>query len=551
MRYVYRLILSASCLAISAGTALAQEADLILFGGPIYTADPERPQADAVAIDEGRIVYVGDRAGIEARIGEGTRQIDLRGASLYPGFTDGHAHLIGIGQRELTLNLAEASSIASAMQGLQRWAGEHPEGAVVGRGWIETHWPEGRFLNRRDLDAAAPGRVVILTRADGHALVASSAALALAGIDADTVAPEGGAIERDSEGRPTGILIDAAMALIEPALPADSPRERQRALETGMDVYVRRGWTGIHNMSAAWSDIVQLESLAQGGWVTIRLYNAVDVDQAEPLLAGGPRESADEMVTTRSLKVYADGALGSRGAALFEPYADAPGSTGLMQTSEEAVLPIFRRALETGIQVSTHAIGDRGNDQVLDWYEAVGVGPFVRWRIEHAQIVRPEDLHRFEDDGVIASMQPSHAIGDLHFAPARLGDGRLDGAYAWRALVEDGAVVVGGSDAPVEIGSPLIEFYAAVARRDLEGFQGPDWRADQALTRGQALALFTTAPAFASFREAELGMIRVGYRADLTVFDVDLFNAEEAAIPHGRALLTVVDGEIVFEEAAW
>lgn len=546
-----RFALTAAILALIAGPAWAQEADMILFGGPIYTADPDHPQADAVAVDEGRIVYVGALAGAEALAGEGTRRIDLRGASLYPGFTDGHAHLLGIGQREMTLNLAQAPSITSAMQWLAHWAGEHPEGPIVGRGWIETHWPEGRFLNRQDLDAAAPGRVVILTRADGHALVASSAALALAGITVQTTAPDGGEIERDADGEPTGLLIDAAMNLIEPAMPADSAPARLQALRNGVDVYARRGWTGIHNMSVAWADVRRMEAMDAGGEPLLRVYNAVDLDQAEPLLADGPRATEDGLIITRAIKVYADGALGSRGAALFQPYSDAPHTSGLMQTTPEAVLPAYRRALAAGLQIATHAIGDRGNDAVLSWYEQVQVPAAARWRIEHAQVLRPEDLHRFHDDGIIASMQPSHAIGDLHFAPARLGDVRLDGAYAWRALIEDGAVVVGGSDAPVEQGDPLIEFYAAVARRDLDGFQGPDWRADQALSREQALALFTTSPAWASFRETELGMIRVGYRADLTAFDVDLFNAEVEAIPHGRALLTVVDGRILFEETAW
>jgi predicted amidohydrolase YtcJ len=538
-------------MAFQAVPALAQDADLILFGGPIHTADPRNPTAEAIAVDDGRIVFVGSRAGAFALADADTRRIDLRGAALFPGFTDGHAHLIGIGQRELTLDLSGSSSIAAAMQELTAWAGANPDGPIIGRGWIETHWPEGRFLSRADLDAAAPGRVVILTRADGHALVASSAALAAAGIDDASTAPAGGEIERDGEGAPTGILIDAAMGLITPAMPAETDDARRRALETGMQVYVGRGWTGMHNMSAAWADVQQLEALDAGGEVSLRLYNAVDIDQAEPLFASGPRATGNGLVITRAIKVYADGALGSRGAALFEPYADAAGSTGLMQTTPAAILPAYRRALERGLQIATHAIGDRGNDAVLGWYEQVGVPAAARWRIEHAQIVRPEDLHRFQDDGIIASMQPSHAIGDLHFAPARLGEARLDGAYAWRALVEDGAVVVGGSDAPVEVGSPLIEFYAAVARRDLNGFQGPDWRADQALTRDQALALFTTAPAWASFREDELGMIREGFRADLTVFDVDLMIAPEAAIPEGRALLTVVEGRIVYEAADW
>jgi len=259
-------------------------------------------------------------------------------------------------------------------------------------------------------------------------------------------------------------------------------------------------------------------------------------------------------VITRAVKYYADGALGSRGAALFEPYADRPDTTGLMQIGEQEIVPLYQQALRAGIQIATHAIGDRGNASVAEWYQQAlaGVAPAerpngadVRWRIEHAQILRPGDYHWFVDLPIIASMQPSHAIGDLHFAPARLGDARLDGAYAWRSLVDRGVIVVGGSDAPVERGSPLIEFYAAIARADLQGFQGPDWRPLEAVDRATALKMFTLWPAYASFREAELGTIEVGKRADLTAFDVDLMTAAPADILDGRATLTVVDGVVV------
>lgn len=549
MRTLTSLFTAASVLALSAGAAMAQ--DLMIFGGPIHTADPEQPTAEAVVVDEGTILYVGDRAGAEALATDHTRRIDLRGAALFPGFTDGHAHLIGIGQREMTLNLEGSASIGEAMERLTAWAEANPEGPIFGRGWIETHWPEGRFLNRQDLDAAAPGRVVVLIRADGHALAASSAALTSAGVTADTPAPEGGEIQHEADGTPSGLLVDAAMPLLEALRPADTPEARTRQLQTGIAVYVSQGWTGIHNMSVAWGDVGLMEAMNAEGDMDIRVYNAVDLAEAGPLLDGGPRATDDRRVITRSIKVYADGALGSRGAALFEPYSDAPHTSGLMQITPEVALPAYARALEAGIQVATHAIGDRGNDSVLDWYEQAGVPAEARWRIEHAQIVRPEDLHRFHDDGIIASMQPSHAIGDLHFAPARLGDARLDGAYAWRSLVEDGAVVVGGSDAPVERGSPLIEFYAAVARRDLQGFSGPDWRPQEAVSREQALALFTTAPAYASFREDELGMIREGFQADFTVFDIDLMTVPAEAIPNGRALLTIVGGQESYRAEGW
>lgn len=551
-------VVAATLLAASA--AAAQDADLVIWGGPIHTADEARPTAEAVAVDDGRIVYVGDAAGARGRVGPGTEVIDLRGAALFPGFTDGHAHLRGIGEREMTLNLEGAASLAEAMARLTAWAGAHPETRVIwGRGWIETHWPEGRTPDRRDLDAAAPGRAVVLTRADGHALVASSEALARAGITAASEPGFGGEILKDAAGAPTGVLIDAAMALVADLQPEADAAAAEAAYRAGFEVYARYGWTGVHNMSAPPQDVEILEALAARGQAPLRVYNAVEPEGAAALFESGPREAADGRIITRAVKVYADGALGSRGAALFAPYADAPHTTGLMQMTGAEARPLYEAALRHGIQIATHAIGDRGNAEVLDWYAAAFAAvpeteravAQPRWRIEHAQILRPRDFARFADIPVIASMQPSHAIGDLHFAPARLGGARLDGAYAWRSLAEAGVTVVGGSDAPVERGDPLIEFYAAVARRDLTGYQGPDWRADEALDRAAALRLFTVAPAWASFREHELGSIEVGKRADFTVFDRDLMTIPADQIPHGRALMTVVDGQVEFRAADW
>lgn len=540
-----------SALALSAGAALAQEADLILFGGSIHTGDEAQPTAEAVAVDDGMIIHVGSLAGAEALAGAETRRVDLRGAAMFPGFTDSHAHLLGIGLREMTLNLEGSASAAEAMERLAAWAEAHPDGPIYGRGWIETHWPEARFLNRHDLDAAAPGRVVVLTRADGHALTVSTAALAAAGVTAETQSPSGGEIEREADGAPSGLLVDAAQGLVAGLIEDPSEATRREALQTGMQVYAAQGWTGLHNMSVAYDDALLLDDMWAEGDVPIRVYNAVDIGDAERLYAEGLLFTMDAMVMTRAIKVYADGALGSRGAALFAPYSDAPHTSGLMQITAEEIVPFYRRALEMGVQVATHAIGDRGNAEVLDWYRQAGVSGEARWRIEHAQILRPGDYQAFVELGVIASMQPSHAIGDLHFAPARLGDARLDGAYAWRSLLDAGVVVVGGSDAPVERGSPLIEFYAAVARRDLQGFQGPNWRAEEALDRQAALRLFTSAPAWASFQEEELGAITVGRRADFSVFDVDLMTAPAEDIPQGRALLTVVEGRIVYRAEGW
>jgi predicted amidohydrolase YtcJ len=543
-------LVSALLLAVP-GAALAQ--DMLIRGGPIHTGVVAAPSAEVVLVRDGRIVFVGAEAGLPDHAG--VPVIDLEGAALFPGFTDGHAHLDGIGAREMTLNLEGSASVDEAMVRLEAWAWEHPEGPIIGRGWIETHWPEGRFLTAADLDAAAPGRIVLLGRADGHAVVASSAALEAAGIDADTVAPAGGEILKDENGQPTGLLVDAAEALVAGLIPPPTEATRREMYRAGFAVYARYGWTGIHFMSAPWGDVPLLETMAGEGEASIRVYNSVTPDGAAALFASGPRSVADGRVITRAVKMYADGALGSRGAALFEPYADRPDTTGLMQIDGATAVPVYEAALRSGIQIATHAIGDRGNASVADWYaealEAVPAserpnGADVRWRIEHAQILRPEDYRWFVDLPIIASMQPSHAIGDLHFAPARLGDARLDGAYAWHSLVDLGVVVVGGSDAPVERGDPAIEFYAAVARRDLTGFQGPNWRPDEAVDRMTALHMFTLWPAYASFREDELGTIEEGKRADFTAFDLDLMTAPEAELPNAKAVLTIVDGAVVY-----
>ena len=543
---------AAFALLLPALSAQAQTADAIFWGGPIHTGAQSAPTAEAVGVTDGRVVFVGDRAGAEALRGEETQAIDLKGAALFPGFVDGHAHLRGIGERELTLNLEGSASAAEAMARLaQHLKTASPEGTVVGRGWIETGWPEGRFLNRQDLDAVAPDRPVLLIRADGHALVANSAALAAAGIDRTTQAPEGGEILKDAAGEPTGMLVDNAMGLVAKLNADPSEAQKLAAYRAAFAVETRYGWTGVHNMSVDLADVPLLEALAAKGEAPLRVYNAVDAGSAGPLLEDGPR-SRDGRVVTRAIKLYMDGALGSRGAALHEPYADAPHSRGMLVSDPAEVAKILARARAAGVQVATHAIGDRGNTVVLDLYkdafqdDPAAAGP-ARWRIEHAQIIRPGEIARFADQSVIASMQPSHAIGDLHFAPARLGMDRLEGAYAWKSLEDAGAVVVGGSDAPVERGDPLIEFYAAVARKDLKGFSAEGWHPEEALSRQAALALFTSGPAYAAFAEDELGTIEVGKRADFSAFSVDLMTAPVEAIPKGRAVLTVVDGEIVYD----
>ena len=533
--------------------AIAGAADIVIWGGPIHTADDNQPLADAVAIRNGKFVFVGARAGAEALVGPETTVLSLDGAALFPGFVDAHAHMAGIGERELTLNLEGTPSIAALQKTVAAWRAEHQPAILVGRGWIETHWPEGRFPSRWDIDAIVSDIPVILGRSDGHALVANSKALEMAGITGHTAAPYGGEIIKNALGEPTGMIVDAAMALVWPLIPATTDSEIRRQLSVASDVYARYGWTGLHNMSVPWAEVEALEALADAGEVKIRVYNSVEPQDAEKLFTGGARTNSDGRIITRAIKLYMDGALGSRGAALLAPYADAD-TVGLLQTTREATMPILLSALSHGIQVNMHAIGDRGNRLLLDWYEeAMNAVPEPeraianpRWRDEHSQIVSPADIPRFAALGVIPSMQPSHAIGDFHFAPARLGADRLNGAYAWASLIKSGSIIAGGSDAPVERGDPRIEFYAAAYRHDLTGFQGPDWHPEEAVTREQALKMFTLWPAMASFAENHLGSITVGKDADLTAFSADLMTIPAPEILTSEAIFTMVKGAVIF-----
>ena len=529
--------------------------DLIVWGGNIYTADDSNPQVRAVAVKDGRFIYVGDTAGAEALAGDNTVILSLEGAAMYPGFVDGHAHLAGIGARELTLNLEGIVSLEALKASIADWRAAHTDAQIiVGRGWIETHWPEGRFPSRWDLDAVIADIPVILRRADGHALVANSTALAMAGITGTSNAPFGGAILKNALGEATGVLIDTAQSLVGPLIPPPTPEDISEMLVKGSSIYAQYGWTGMHNMSVPWAQVDMLEQLADDGEVGIRVYNSIVPEASNLLFEGGMRESQNRRIVTRAIKLYMDGALGSRGAALLAPYADAD-TDGLLLSTYEATMPILNRALQDGFQVNMHAIGDRANRLLLDWFEesmanipaAERAIEDPRWRDEHSQIINLDDILRYQRLGIIPSMQPSHAIGDLHFAEDRLGTERLAGAYAWSTLIGSGARVVGGSDAPVERGDPLIEFYAATARRDLNGFQGANWHPEEALTRSEALKMFTLWPAIASFQEDEIGSIKVGKQADLTAFNIDLMTVTEADIPEGHAVLTIVAGDIIYQ----
>ena len=547
------LVLLAAC---SGGTKV-EPPDLIVTG-TVVTLDPAKPRAEAVAVRDGRIVFVGSAADALTQRGPDTVLHELpAGAAIYPGFTDAHMHLAGVGARELTLNLEGLTSKDAFLAKVAAAVAQAGDGEwILGRGWIETHWSPPEFPTRADLDRVAPKHPVWLTRADGHASVANSVALARAGVTRATLAPAGGAILKGRDGEPNGMLIDNAQALVTKLVPADGGVEPVRALELAIAREAALGWTGVQDAGVDAATVERLRALCRDGKLSIRWYGALDAPSAdaEALLTHGPQApECDGRITLRALKFYMDGAVGSRGAALLAPYTDAAGNTGLLRNEPQVLAEWYARALRAGLQVETHAIGDRGNRIVLDLYQQVfaAVAPVERkvaaprWRIEHAQLLDATDLPRFAALGVIPSMQPSHAISDLFFAPRRLGLERLAGAYAWRRLIDSGVPVPAGSDAPVEQGDPRIEFYAAVARRSLDGQQLEGWHPELAMTRDEALKSLTLWPAFAAFEEAERGSIELGKRADLTVFDRDLLTVPEAEILSAKPLLTVVGGEIV------
>ncbi len=534
-------------------------ANWCISGGTIYTALDARPTVAAVAVKGGEITYAGPDDGdwCTNHTSANARRVNLDGAAAYPGLTDAHGHLLGIGLREMTLNLEGSASISELQDRLKAEVSKTPANQTIyGRGWIETHWPQKRFPTRQDLDAVSPDNPVILERSDGHAVVANSAAINASGITKNTKAPFGGDILKDAQGEPTGMLIDKAGDLVMGLVDSLTPERREAAYIQGAQLYASRGWTQIHSMSVDPSDTQLLERLANEGKIGIRVYNSIDVLDSTDMKDVPRNKGIDSpLIETRAVKLYSDGALGSRGAALIQPYDDDPKNEGLVMLTRQRAMPLLKSALLNGVQVNTHAIGDRANRIVLSWYEdAMAAVPAnerkvkdPRWRIEHSQIIAVEDIPRFAASGVIPSMQPSHAIGDLHFAVDRIGKDRLKGGYAWRSLIDSGAIIAGGSDAPVEVGDPRIEFYAATVRKDAKGYSNDAWYPDQKVTPQEALKMFTSWAAYAAFQEDSLGTIEVGKRADFTILDRDILTAAPQDILTAKPLMTIVDGKAIFE----
>src|SRR5438874_7026269 len=585
---------AAILLFVSGITAEAETADKIFINGNIYTVNEKQPDAEAIAVDHDRIIFVGSNPDAEKLRADKTHIVDLAGKTVTPGFTDSHCHIFEIGEREMTLNLEGTNTPEDFLSKVKERVTQTERAKwITGRGWIETFWKPPQFPTRIDLDKIAPDNPVFLTRADGHAAIVNSAALKLANIDNHTPDPFGGQILK-TNGEPNGMLLDNAMDSIAKNIPKPTEAETEQALLKGIDREIKLGWCEIQNAGSELLDQEIIRRAYAARKVKLRMINAAygPGEAANALLKNGATLNAfDHRFTQRTIKVIFDGALGSRGAALLAPYSDRPDTSGFLTQKPEELKPMFEEALRRGIQVETHAIGDRANRLIFDLYEQAfkAVPPSQRkiqeprWRVEHAQILSEQDLPRFAKLGVLASMQPSHAISDLFFAPARLGIERLARAYAWNSLIESGAIICGGSDAPVERGEPMIEFYAAVARRPLpehglsvsapSGVElgspnkdkdsgqdirwphrqdayvpppGEGWHPEQAVSREQALRMFTINAAYAAFEENDKGSIEVGKLADFTVLSADIMKIPAPEILKTRCEMTVIGGEIVF-----
>ena len=541
--------------------------DLLLINGNVYTVNEKQPRAQAIAVKKDRIVFVGSNE--EARKFHAAHTVDLGGKIVLPGLTDSHCHIFGIGERELTLNLEGTNTLEDFLAKVKARLAQTPRDKwITGRGWIETFWKPPEFPTRQELDSVAADHPLFLTRADGHAAIANSAALKIAKIDKNTPNPFGGEILKDkATGEPTGMLLDNAQQLVVKNIPNPTTAEREQTLVTGINREIGLGWCEIQNAGSHKEDVDLIQKLYDAGKTKIRFINAVygpGEDAQHFLKEGATLDAFNRHFTQRTIKVVFDGALGSRGAALLKPYNDAPETSGYLTEKPEELKPMFEEALRRGIQVETHTIGDRANREILDLYEAAfkAVPPDQRrikeprWRVEHAQIVDLSDIPRFAKLGVIPSMQPSHAISDLFFAPARLGMDRLAGAYAWQSFLKSGSIICGGSDAPVERGEPMIEFYAAVTRRPLperseglpaEALAKAGWHPEQAVSREQALKMFTIWPAYAAFEENDKGKIEPGKLADFTVLSQDIIKIPEPEILKTRAEMTIIGGEIVYD----
>lgn len=539
-------------LVLAGGLAVvvhAQMADLAVVNARIYTVNRAQPQAAAMAVRGGRVVAIG--SDVAAQIGPATKVIDAHGATVIPGLIDSHGHVEGLGSFLDNLDfrgVASEQEIADRVRTAAKTA--KPGEWILGRAWDQNLWPAKDFPTADSISAAAPNNPVALTRVDGHAVWVNGRAMEMADLNTATQSPAGGKILHDAAGKPTGVLLDRARALVEKKIPAATPEQVERHVKRALEECARLGITTVHDAGASAEAVAAYHSLLKKGQLPVRAYVMLGGGQG-PLLdawfAKGPE--IGDYLTVRSIKLVADGALGSRGAAMLEPYSDDPGNRGLLITSREAIRAVAEKAVARGFQVNTHAIGDAANRAAIDAYGDVLKGPNdKRFRIEHVQIVAPEDFVKFQRYSVLASMQATHATSDMPWAQMRIGPERIKGAYAWQTFLKLGVHLPNGSDFPVESPNPIRGLYAAITRQDKDGLPAGGWFPEQRLSREEALRSWTIEGAYAAFEETRKGSLETGKMADFIMLSDDVMTMPAADIWKATVTLTVVGGKIVHQQ---
>ncbi|HEX7938147.1 MAG TPA: amidohydrolase [Gemmatimonadaceae bacterium] len=552
MRFTLAVLCAFAPFAAQAQSSAAP-ADLIVTNARIYTVDDNRPVAEALAVRGGRVLFAGSARGALATRGPQTRIVDAAGATIIPGIADAHVHLLSLGMALRSVDLDGTKSYDEVIARIAAKAKELPPGIwITGRGWDQNDWPDTRFPTHDALSRAVPNNPVVVGRVDGHAVLANAAAMRIAGITASTPDPAGGHIERGANREPTGVFVDNAAALVDKAPPPTHDDLRNATLAAIKEVN-KYGLTSVHDAGVDASTIDVYEELARAGQFSLRNYVMITGDDSTiaHYFRRGPQVALyDSHIWIRAIKLIADGALGSRGAALLDPYSDDPSTSGLIRTSQARVQDVAVRALRNGFQLNVHAIGDRGNRIVLDAFEAalkqVPTSDH-RFRVEHAQILHHDDIPRFAELDVIPSMQATHQTSDMYWAPNRLGYARTLGAYAWRSLLNTGVIVPMGTDFPVESVNPFFTFHSAVTRQDADNWPPGGWFPEQRMTREEALKSITFWPAYAAFQEREMGSLTAGKLADFVILDRDIMTVAPEALVGTQVVATYMSGRPVYE----
>ena len=566
MKNIYLIALIAFFL-YSCNSGPENMADQVFINGIVYTVDESNPKSEAVAVKDGLILAIGTTEEIQAFVGKETEVIDLQGKTMTPGFIESHAHLMGIGYNKLEIDLMYVQTYDELIEKVAEAAAKAEPGEwITGRGWHQDKWlkmPDNTvkgFQTHDQLSAVTPDNPVYLAHASGHASFVNQKAMEMAGItplgsENPRQEVEGGEVLRDELGNPTGVLVETASGLVRKLIPEDTPERREKALELALLELAEKGITSFHDAGSGQDVIDLVEQFKKEGKLTSRMYimlTSRNPQLIEDWYKKGPKIDSDHMVTVRSIKLNMDGALGPWGAWLLEEYEDKPGHTGHETMPISLVSEVSEKGLELGFQICAHAIGDRTNREVLDRYEAAFAKfPEVtdhRFRIEHAQHLHPDDISRFGEMGVIAAIQAIHLSSDRPWAIGRLGAKRIkDGAYVWQKLLQSGAVISNGTDAPVEPLDPIPSFYASVTRKTLKMLPEGGYEPDQKMTREQALKSYTLDGAYAEFEENFKGSIEVGKAADFTIFDKNIMEIPENEILDSKVKMTVVGGRIVYQ----